>query len=212
MILSFVPEPEQRLWRTMRRGKQQLIGDRIRLQNQLEALLEEARIKLSGVISDLLGVSGRRILQALAEGETNPVKLAELGEDRLRCTKEELVDALTGSPQPVHRQMLKLFLERLQLLDRQIEELDRMAAAALKKHEEAVIRLAQVPRLGVDSAQQIIAEAGVEAEAFPSPGQFCSWVGTCPGTEESAEQNHSSRSPKGIDLCGGFSLRPPRRR
>ena len=93
--------------------------------------------------------------------------------------------------------MLKLFLERLQLLDRQIEELDRMAAAALKKHEEAVIRLAQVPGLGVDSAQQIIAEAGVEAEAFPSPGQFCSWVGTCPGTEESAEQNHSSRSPKG---------------
>ena len=197
LILSFVPDAEQRLWRTMTRGKHQLIRDRIRLQNQMEALLEEARIKLSGVISDLLGVSGRRILQALAEGQTDPVKLAEFGDDRLRCSKEELRDALTGSPEPVHLQLLKLFLERLQLLDRQIEELDRMAAAALNKHEEAVIRLAQVPGFGVDSAQQVIAEAGVDAESFPSAGQFSSWVGTCPGTEESAEQNHSSRSPKG---------------
>lgn len=197
LILSFVPDAEQRAWRTITRGKHQLIRDRIRLQNQLEALLEEARIKLSGVISDLLGSSGRRILQALAEGETDPAKLAELGDDRLRSSKEELRDALTGSPEPVHLKLLKLYLKRLQLLDQQIEELDRMAAAALKGHEDAVIRLAQVPGFGVDSAKQIIAEAGVDAESFPSAGQFSSWAGTCPGREESAEQNHSSRSPKG---------------
>src|SRR5581483_12150194 len=76
--LSFVPEPEQRTWRLMSRGRLQLVRDRIRLQNQLEALLEEARIKLSSVVSNLLGVSGRRILQALSEGKTNPEKLAEL--------------------------------------------------------------------------------------------------------------------------------------
>jgi transposase len=197
LILSFVPAPEQRMWRTLTRSKQQLIRDRKRLQSQLEALLEETRIKLSSVISDLLGVSGRRILTALSKGETDPVKLAELGDDRLQCSEQELIDALQGSPEPIHLEVLKLFLDRLQLLDRQIEELDRMAAAALKKHEAAVIRLAQAPGFGVDSAQQVIAEAGVDAESFPSAGQFSSWVGTCPGTEESAELNQSSRSPKG---------------
>lgn len=72
-----------------------------------------------------------------------------------------------------------------------------LVARELNKHGQAVIRVAQMPGFGVDSAQQIIAEVGVEAEAFPSAGQFCSWAGTCPGSEESAEQNHSSRSPKG---------------
>ncbi len=197
LILSFVPDAEQRAWRTMTRSKQQLVRDRVRLQNQLEALLEEMRIKLSSVVSDLLGVSGRRILEALADGETDPVKLAELGDDRLKCSREELVDALGGRAEPMHLQILKLYLERLKLLDRQIVTLDQMAAQALKKHEEAVIRLAETPGLGVDSAQQILAEVGADARAFPSAAQFASWVGTIPGSEESAEKNHSSRSPKG---------------
>ena len=197
LILSFVPDAEQRIWRTMTRGKHQLVRERVRLQNQLEALLEEARIKLSSVISDLLGVSGRRILTALSKGETDPAKLAEMGDDRLKCNQQELADALTGSPEPVHLELLTLYLERLTLLDQQIGKLDQMMATALKKHEDAVSRVVQVPKFGVDSAQQLIAEVGVDAESFPSAGQFSSWVGICPGTEESAEQNHSSRSPKG---------------
>jgi transposase len=197
LLLSFVPEAEQRAWRTMTRGKQQLVRDRVRLQNQLEALLEETRIKLSSVVSDLLGVSGRRMLQALAAGETDPVKLAELGHERLKCSKEELADALNGRPEPMHRQILKLYLERLDVLDQHIWKLDQMAAQALKQHEDAVTRLAGVPGFGVDSAQQTIAEVGVDARAFPSAAQFASWVGTIPGSEESAEHNHSSRSPKG---------------
>jgi transposase len=197
LMLSFVPEPEQRIWRTMTRGKHQLIRDRVRLQNQLESLLEEARIKLSGVISDLLGVSGRRILEALSKGETDPAKLAELGDDRLRCSKQELADALNGSPEPAHRELLKLYLERLALLDQQIGKLDQMTATALKQHEDAVIRVAQIPGLGVDSAQQLIAEVGVDAATFPSAGEFSSWIGVCPGSNVSAEQNQSSRSPKG---------------
>ncbi len=200
LILSFVPEAEQRAWRTMTRSKLQLVRDRVRLHNQLEALLEEMRIKLSSVISDLLGLSGRRILDALAGGEIDPVKLAELGDDRLKCSQRQLVDALRGRPEPMHAQILKLDLERLKLLDRQIESLDQMVAQALKKHEEAVIRLAETPGLGVDSAQQIIAEVGAEAKAFPSAAQFASWVGTIPGSDESAEVNHNSRSPKGEPL------------
>jgi transposase len=133
----------------------------------------------------------------MADGETVPERLAELGDDRLRCTKEELVDALTGSLEPIHRELLKLYLERLNLLDQQIGKLDQITATALKRHQDAVIRVAEIPGFGVDSAQQLIAEMGVDAEAFPSAGEFTSWVGVCPGSDVSAEENHSSRSAKG---------------
>jgi transposase len=197
LLLSFLPDAEQRTWRTLTRSKQQLVRDRIQLQNQLEALLEEMRIKLSGVISDLLGVSGRRILEGLAKGEADPVKLAQLGDERLKCSQEELADALRGAPTTTHLAVLKLFLERLKLLDSQIEELDKLVAGEMNKHEDAVVRVAEIPGFGVDSAQQIIAEVGVDAATFPSAGEFSSWVGVCSGSNISAEQNHSSRSPKG---------------
>jgi transposase len=197
LILSFVPGGEQRTWRTMTRMKLQLTRDRVRLQNQIECLLEEMRIKLSIVVSDLLGASGLRILRALAEGETDAKELAQLGDERLRCSEEQLVDALTGRAQPMQRAMLALQLERLQLIDTQMAKLNGMIAQAMKAHQDAVIRLAEVPGLGVDSAQQVIAEVGVQASTFPSAAELTSWVGTCPGKEESAEQNHSSRSAKG---------------
>jgi len=197
LILSFVPHGEQRTWRNLTRMKLQLTRDQVRLQSQMECLLEEMRIKLSVVVSDLLGASGLRILRALAQGETDPKKLALLGDDRLKCTEEQLVDALTGRPQPMHREMLALQLERLQLMDGQIAKLNGLIAQAMKPHQDAVIRLAEVPGLGVDSAQQVIAEVGVKANTFPSAAEFTSWVGTCPGKDESAEENHSSRSAKG---------------
>jgi transposase len=175
----------------------------VRLQNQLEALLEEARIKLTSVISDLLGVSGRRILQALAEGETDPSKLAELGDDRLKCSQEELVDALQGRPEPVHRELLKLYLERVQLLDNQIGQLDQMAAKALKQHEDAVIRLAQAPGFGADSAQQVIAEVGADAKSFPQ--QPSSLPGSAPVlAARKARRRITVPDPqKGTGICGG---------
>jgi len=91
LILSFVPDGEQRTWRDMTRMKTQLRRDRVRLQSQMECLLEEMRIKLSSVVSDLLGASGLRILRALAQGETDPKKLALLGDDQLKCSEEQLV-------------------------------------------------------------------------------------------------------------------------
>ena len=132
LILSFVPNGEQRTGRNLRRMKTQLRRDRVRLQNQMECLLEEMRIKLSLVVSDLLGVSGLRILHGLAEGETDVKKLAALGDKRLHCNQEQLVDALTGSPQLMHREMLALQLERLPLIDGQIAKLNRMMAQAMQ--------------------------------------------------------------------------------
>jgi transposase len=97
LTLSFVPQAEQRLWRTVMRRKYQLTRSRVQLQNRLECLLEEAHLKLSSLVSDLLGVSGRRILQALADGETNPATLAALADRRLRATPDQLCDALGAS-------------------------------------------------------------------------------------------------------------------
>ena len=133
----------------------------------------------------------------LAQGETDAKQLAQLGDERLQCTEEQLVDALTGRAQPLHRAMLGLQLERLQLIDWQIAKLNSMIAQAMKPHQEAVIRLAEVPGLGVDSAPQVIAEVGAQASRFPAAAALTSWVGTCPGKDESAEENHSSRSAKG---------------
>jgi transposase len=197
--LSFVPDPEQRLWRTVTRRKQQLRRNRVQLQNRLECLLEEAHIKLSSLVSDLLGLSARRMLQALAEGKTDPAALAALADHRLRATPEQLRDALGASRElsPVYRRLFQMTLDELQLIEQHIHELDQQIASLLKHHPDAVQRLAEVPGLGVDSAQQIIAEIGVSAAAFASEKKLASWVGACPGEEESAGVSRSHRSPKG---------------
>src|SRR5436190_7228553 len=185
LTLSFVPDAEQRLWRTVTRRKYQLTRDHVRLQNQVESLLEEAHIKLSSLVSDLLGLSARRMLKALAEGETNPAALAALADARLRATPEQLCDALGACTdlQPVYRRLLNMALEQLQFLEQQIGQLDQEMASLLHPHQDAVQRLAEVPGLGVDSAQQIIAEVGSTAATFPSAKCLSSWVGACPGDE-----------------------------
>jgi transposase len=199
LTLSFVPDGEQRIWRTVMRRRYQLTCNRVRLQNRLESLLEEAWIKLSSLVSDLLGQSARRMMYALAEGENNPTSLAALGDRRLRATSEQLRDALGGcrNLHPVYRKLLRMILEELRLLEDQIKELDQQMASLLSEHQDAVMRLAEVPGLGVDSAHQIIAEVGASAATFPSAKHLSSWVGACPGNSESAGVNYSHRSPKG---------------
>lgn len=122
LILSFVPDPEQRLWRTVTRRKHQLTRLRVRMQNQLEALLEEAHIKLSSLVSDLLGVSARRMLQALADGETDPAALAAMADKRLRATPAQLCDALGACTElnPVYRRLLKMALKELESSSRRL--------------------------------------------------------------------------------------------
>jgi transposase len=199
LVLSFVPDPEQRLWRTVTRAKYQLTRNRVQLQNRLEALLEEAHIKLSSLVSDLLGVSARRMLYALADGETDPAVLAMRADGRLRATPEQLCDALGACRElnPTYRRLLKMALEDLYLIEKQIGQLDQEMADLLYPYQDQVQRLAEVPGLGVNSAQQIIAEVGVTAATFPSEGDLSSWVGACPGDNESAGISRGHRSPKG---------------
>ena len=199
LILSFVPDTEQRLWRTLTRTRYQRTRDKVRLQNQLEALLEEAHIKLTSLVSDLLGASARRMLKALAEGETDPAALAALADQRLRATPAQLGDALGACTELnlVYRRLVRLALDDLQLIEQQIGQLDQETASLLREHQDAVQRLAEVPGLGVDSAQQIIAEVGAKAATFASAKNLVSWVGACPGEDETAGVNRSKRSPKG---------------
>jgi len=199
LILSFVPSAEQRLWRTVTRARHQLTCERVRLQNQLESLLEDAQIKLSSCVSDLLGLSSRRMLEAVAEGETNPAVLAALAAPGLRATPQQLADALQGARRlsHVHRQLLRLLLERLQLIEQHREILHKTVAQALQEHSEAVARLIEIPGFGVNSAQQILAEVGPQAATFASAAQLASWAGVCPGRNESAGISTSDRCRKG---------------
>ena len=197
LTLSFIPEAQQRQLRSLTRRRTQLSRDRVRIQNQVESLLEETRIKISSVLADLFGASGLRILAALARGETEPAQLAALADARVQCPPEELADALNGSVNTIHRRFLKQHLDHLQLIDTQMEELLHLTSEIMREHADAVTRLAEVPGIRVLSAQQIIAEVGPTASAFPSPAEFSSWVGVCPGREESAGHNYSSRATKG---------------
>ena len=204
LTLSFVPDAEQRLWRTVTRRKLQLTQNRVQLQNRLESLLEEAQLKLSSLVSDLLGLSARRMLQAVAEGATDPAAVAALADRRLRATSDQLTDALgaCATLHPVYRRLLALTLEELRLIETQRDHIDRDLAQLLAPHQDAIERLAEVPGLGVDSAQQTIAELGPTAATFPTPGQLSSWVGASPGNEESAGVNYSHRTPNGNRQMG----------
>lgn len=197
LTLSYVPDAQQRDWRLLTRSKHQLRRDRVRLQNQLESLLEQGRIKLSSVVTDLLGLSGQRILRALASGQTDPLSLAALADSRLRASQQELADALRGPLSGLQRRLLAQYLVRLDLIEQQIGELEQAVATEMKEHAQAVARLGEVPGLGADSAAQIIAEIGPQAATFPSAEQLASWVGVCPGRQESAGESRSNRSPKG---------------
>ena len=197
LTLSFVPDAGQRLLRSLTRRRKQLTRDRIRIQNQVESLLEETRIKLSCVVTDLFGASGVRILSALAGGETDPQKLAALADARVQKSAEEMAEALTGSPTDIHRKLLQQHLKQLELVDGQLEELAALTADAMQPHTAAVARLVRIPGIRVAAAQQIVAEAGPDAAAFDSPAQFSCWIGVSPGRKESGEKNLSSRCPKG---------------
>jgi transposase len=199
LILSFVPDVTQRLWRTVTRRKFQLTCNRVQLRNRLECLLEEMHLKVSSLVSDLLGLSARRMLRAVGSGVTDPATVAALGSPRLQATPDQLRDALGACTElhPVYRRLLTLTLDELDGLETHIRQLDEELAQLLREHQAAVQRLAAVPGLGVDSAQQIIAEVGPTATTFATAKRLASWVGACPGHDESAGVNHSRRSPNG---------------
>lgn len=195
--LSFVPEAEQRDWRELTRTRVNNMGDRIRLRNRIEVLLEQARIKLSSLLSDLFGVSGLRMLRALADGETDTEKLVSLGASGLRASKQQLAEALRGELRPPQRLLLTQYLDRLEQLDRHNEMISEALRKLLQAHQPVLARLCTIPGVGITAAEQIVAEVGPAAATFASASQLCSWVGTCPGRNESAGKSTSDASPKG---------------
>lgn len=197
LTLSYVPDREQRQWRTMTRMRVRMSTQQVRLRNQMEGVLEEGRIKLSSVVSDLVGVSGRRILWALVGGETDPVKLASLAEKRLQCTAEQLQEALRGELDLGQRLLLQMLLEQWDQLQTHLDQLESQMVVALRQREDALQRLREIPGISRLAAQQIVAEVGPEASAFLGPEKLASWVGVCPGIQESAEKSYSPRSAKG---------------
>lgn len=155
LVLSFVPDTEQRLWRTLTRTRYQRTREKVRLQNQLEALLEEAHIKLSSLVSDLLGSSSRRMLNAIEDGETDPGELAALAHQRLPATPVQLQDAFGACTElnPLYRRLVRMTLDGLQFVEQQIGQMDQEIASLLQPHQSAVERLASAPGSRFDSTE-----------------------------------------------------------
>jgi len=197
LTLSFVPPAQQRIWRVWTRTRVQLIQAQQQFRNQLECILEEGQIKLSTVVSDLLGKTGRRILEALVQGEVDPAVLAALADRRIRATSEQMREACSGNMLSAHREIVKMFLEQIDGLEKQIQEIEKQLANEQQEQVEAIQRLCEIPGINVQAARIILAEVGAEAAEFATAVQLASWAGVCPGREESAGVSHSNRSPKG---------------
>jgi transposase len=194
---SFIPGAEQRSWRWLTRTRVQLRKKLCIIHSHVEGLLEQGGIKLSSVVSDLFGVSGWAILEHIAKGVTDVDVLVTLARGVLRKKDSALKEALAGRLEPIYQLLLRQHMEQVRLLRKQIEELNRAIAEAMKDHIPALLRLSKMPGVDLYSAQELLAEIGPKAAAFPSAEQFASWVGVCPGSQESAGVNYSRRSAKG---------------
>ena len=171
------------------------------IRNQVEGLLEQGGIK-QAVASDVFGVIGWAMLGRIAEGETDVEAL--LGEARgvLRKKKAQLQEALVGQLEPIYRILLKQYMAQVRLLWEQVEEINQALAEAMQEQVAALHRLSQILGVDVYAAQELLAEIGPGATAFASAQQFVSWVGACPGSQESAGVTHSHRSAKGNRYLG----------
>ena len=194
---SFIPGAEQRNWRWLTRTRVQLKKKLGVIHSHVEGLLEQGGIKLSAVVSDLFGVSGWAMLEQLAQGVTDVEVLSQEARGALRKKKAQLQEALAGRLDAVCRLLLKQHLDQVRLLRRQVEELNQALAEAMQEHLVALHRLTKIPGVDLYAAQELLAEIGPRAAAFASAEQFASWVGVCPGSQESAGVNYSHRSAKG---------------
>jgi len=197
LTISFVPEAEQRRWRLLTRARTTSMQQITRLRNQIEGLLEEGQIKVSGLLSDLLGLSGWRMLQALAEGESNPEVLAKMAHEHVHASQEQLREALDGRMDSAHRLLLRQSLDQIEQLRKHVGELDEEIVHLFEQQQEAIGRLCAVPGISLTAAFQVVAEVGARAQTFASPGKLASWAGLCPGREESAGVSVNNRCARG---------------
>ena len=194
---SFVPAAEQRGWRWLTRTRVELQRKIGVIRSQVEGLLEEGGVKLSATVSDVFGASGWAMLKCLAEGETDAARIAGQARGSLRHKQAALQEALAGRLDATGRLLLGQCLQQVQLLQQHIAEIGLALSRALQEHAAILNRLSQVPGVQVYAAQELLAEIGPQATAFSSAAQFASWVGLCPGQQESAGVSYSTRSPKG---------------
>lgn len=194
---SFVPPVATQDLRELTRYRAQVSGDRSRVGNRIRKLLEGANVKLGSVVSDVMGMTGRNILEAIVEGETDPERLADLAVGSLRRKKGPLVQALQGKIREHHRQLLRLELAQWRFLQRLLEELDAAIAEELGPFEKAVGVCDSIPGINQIAARGIIAELGTDMTQFPSAAHVVSWGGLCPGNHESAGKRLSGGTRAG---------------
>jgi transposase len=194
---SFVPPQPVLELRDLTRTRKQLMREMTAHKQRIHKVLEDANVKLASVISDLLGDSGRRMLQAIIAGQQDPHQLASLGNQRLSASREQLAEALRGKITTHHRFLLAQHLQMIEHLERTVGQFEAQIEAALQPFRAAVERLATIPGVGVTAAHVIIAEIGVDMSLFPTAAHLRSWAGLCPQLNESAGKVLSRRLRKG---------------
>jgi transposase len=194
---SFVPPPPIRELRDLTRYRVQQVRDRAREVNRLCKVLEDAGLKLTSVVTDVMGASGRAMLQALVDGTTDPTVLADLARGRLRKKLPLLQRALQGRFRPHHAFLIEQIFAKIDFLD---ETLDRLTAEIDRRvapFEPMLAALDTIPGVDRIGAISIVAETGGDMSRFPSEGHLCSWGAMCPGQNESAGKRHSGKTRKG---------------
>ncbi len=191
---SFVPPAPIQELRDLTRTRRQLVHEVARHVLRIQKTLEDANLKLTQVMSDIVGVSGRAILNALIAGETDPHRLADLTRGRLQATRADLVEALHGRVTDHHRFMMQLHLTQIDTLEAAVATIEARIGDALGPFRAAVSLLTTMPGLSETTARVVIAEIGIDMTRFPSVGHLISWAGFCPRLDESAGKRRSSRT------------------
>jgi transposase len=194
---SFVPPRAQQELRDLTRTRTKLVDTRSAAVRRLQAVLEDANLKVAGVATDVMGVSGRAILAALLAGTTDPATLAELAKGKLRRKRAQLEQALVGRMTAHHRLLLTLHLEHVDFLDEQIDRLSQEIAVRLRPVQATLERLDAIPGVGPRTAEVLAAEVGLDMGRFPSAAHLASWAGMCPGSYESAGKHKGGKTRKG---------------
>lgn len=194
---SFIPPRWQRELRDLTRQRAQTIGEHSRICNRIQKVLEDANVKLGSVVSDVVGVSGRQMLQAIIHGESDPEHLADLARRRLRGKIPQLQQALYGKITDHHRWMLRLLWDQLTATEAFMARLDERIAQLARPQQPVLEKLDAIPGIDRRVAEVVLAEIGPEMSPFPSDAHLASWAGVCPGNHESAGKRRSGKTTKG---------------